>query len=116
MDKQLPTLIQFQVMCLIPREGIGGPDLRQALRKQRVMGSGRAVFYEMLDRLRRADWVSATEEVVAVEGEGFKQNRYKITGAGREAIRAFRAATESAIDGRTSLGWGGRLALVWGGV
>jgi len=102
---QLPTLIQFQVLCLIPPEGIGGPDLRDALKKQRVMGTGRAVFYEMMDRLRTANWVTAEPEVVEVDDDTYKQNRYRLSRDGALAVRRFQEVAREAANARTDLGW-----------
>lgn len=102
---QLPTLRQFEILCLLPPDGIGGPELRSQLKGRRTLGTGRATFYDMMGRLADAGWVSATPEIAELHGESYQQNRYQITGTGHAAIRAFELKTLEAREARAELGW-----------
>lgn len=104
-DHGLPSHRQYLAMSLIPPDGIGGPELREAMRKQRLRGTGRAAFYEMMKRLRDAGWVEAEEEVIKLDGEGFKQNRYRLSASGERAMVSFELAIADARERRSAAGW-----------
>ena len=78
--------LQIAVLDALGAKELSGRELREALKKSKIVKSGPA-FYQLMSRLEDAKYVKGRYEEKLVEGQRIKERHYTLTGEGEKALR-----------------------------